>query len=120
MVSASESLGMPFAIVVNLEDFTVSVGNPHSACRRSAGELTSVTCLSPGHHRRGCGVGGGAGPVDGDDPGVGQSVSVGILPAEPVETSGSESFCISGKFLAEEERDVHATPVLCVVGITPQ
>lgn len=25
MVSANENLGMPFAIVVNLEDFTVSV-----------------------------------------------------------------------------------------------
>lgn len=37
VVSANESLGMPFAIVVNLEDFTVSC-TPW-VCRRSASPL---------------------------------------------------------------------------------
>lgn len=36
--------------------------------------------------------------MDGDDPGVGQSVSVGILLTELGETPGSESFFISGRF----------------------
>lgn len=67
--------------------------NPSSVCpprcESSAGELIGVTCLSPGHHRPGCGVGGGAGPVDGDDPGVGESVSVAVHLTGLVETSGS-------------------------------
>lgn len=42
-----------------------------------------------GHRRAGGRVGGGAGPVDGDDSGVGESVSVGNVLSELV---GSLSF----------------------------
>lgn len=77
VVTASENAGMPFAIVVNLEDFTVRSRQSEDTKLRRVVE--PVRACPAGRRRVGRRVGGGAGPVDGDAAGFRESVSEKLL-----------------------------------------